>query len=70
MLSHTGDKPYECNYKTDRKSSLALHMNTYTGKKPFECDECNYNVTRKSNLVQHILMQETSHMSVTITKLL
>ena len=42
LRTHTGDKPYPCEWRgfTKRFSqkNVTFHMRTHTGQKPFECD--------------------------------
>lgn len=44
-----------CNYKTDTKRFLTLHLSSkHSYKKQFECDICGHTTKRKENLLPHI----------------
>ncbi|KAJ1521147.1 hypothetical protein ONE63_002842 [Megalurothrips usitatus] len=45
----------ECNARCPDKGTLARHMYTHTGLKPYECERCNIKFSRKYHLDRHVL---------------
>ena len=56
--THTGEKPFQCDYdgcgkSFKQKGSLVKHRRIHTGEKPFECDVCQKKFNRGSSLKNH-----------------
>ena len=61
MRTHTGEKPFECEWQECGKAftqsgDLTNHMRTHTGEKPFECewDGCDNAFADSANLTRHM----------------
>ena len=59
--SHSGEKPYKCNYENCGKAfatgyGLKSHTRTHTGEKPYPCpdSECNKGFKTSGDLQKHI----------------
>ena len=44
----------QCNYTTQRKSSLANHSRTHSGEQPFHCELCDQKFGNLSNLKRYL----------------
>ena len=57
ILSHTGEKPYECPtcYKRfSRTDDMHRHILSHTGAKPYECPKCDKLFSRKARYNIHL----------------
>ncbi|XP_060793366.1 zinc finger protein 64 isoform X2 [Neoarius graeffei] len=57
MLTHTGDRPYECELchkRFSRRDKLNLHSRSHTGEKPHKCKHCAYAAADSSSLKKHL----------------
>ena len=58
IRSHTGEKPFVCDYPDCsasflQKSALTEHYRSHTGEKPYECEYCSYKCSRSDALNRH-----------------
>ncbi|CAL4121073.1 unnamed protein product, partial [Meganyctiphanes norvegica] len=55
QMTHTGEKPYQCNQLRDssQSSHLKTHQMSHTGEKPYQCNQCDKAFSRNSNLKIH-----------------
>uniref|UniRef100_A0A6A7G3S2 Zinc finger protein 525-like n=1 Tax=Hirondellea gigas TaxID=1518452 RepID=A0A6A7G3S2_9CRUS len=44
----------ECDYETNRKYSLIVHLRSHTGDKPFPCSNCNYRASDIGKIKRHM----------------
>ena len=59
MRTHTGEKPYLCNWqgcgwKFSRSDELGRHMRKHTGVRPYKCNMCERAFARSDHLALHI----------------
>ena len=66
MRSHTGEKPYECEFegcgaKFSISGDLKTHMRTHSGEKPHECEfeGCGVKFSQSGHLKKHIRRAHT-----------
>ena len=55
---HDGKRKHicnQCNYSTNRTSSLKKHKLVHSGEKPFACSQCKYSCTEAGRLKTHLL---------------
>lgn len=43
-----------CNYKTDTKNQMTIHIMRHNGDKPFSCNLCAYSSVENSHLIRHL----------------
>ena len=66
MVIQEGDRPFKCSAcgkSYDRKTHLARHVRTHSGKDNFVCVECNKSFTRKAGLQLHMKIHATKPFS-------
>ena len=61
MLTHTGERPYECffpgcGYRAAESGALKVHMRVHTGERPYACEVpgCTYAASTRYTLAGHV----------------
>lgn len=57
MLSHSGDKPYnctQCDYKSASQTNLSVHQAIHSKNRPFKCQQCDKTFPWQSLLNRHL----------------
>ncbi|KAA0185184.1 hypothetical protein HAZT_HAZT002637 [Hyalella azteca] len=59
LRTHTGEKPYQCSWKScgwkfARSDELTRHFRKHTGDRPFQCRLCDRSFARSDHLSLHM----------------